>query len=95
MILLLVNVIGEEFWWRGLIFPRQELAFGRWVWVIHGVFWALFHSYKYWDLLNQLPLALGLSCAVFFLRKNTPGMAIHFVTNGVGLIPIILGFLGL
>ena len=36
-VLLIVNVVGEGFWWRGVILPRQSLAFGRWTWVIHGV----------------------------------------------------------
>ncbi len=27
----MINVVGEEFWWRGLILPRQQLAFGGWI----------------------------------------------------------------
>ena len=29
IVLLFINVLGEELWWRGLIFPRQEIAFGQ------------------------------------------------------------------
>ena len=94
IVLLVVNVVGEEFWWRGVVYPRQELAFGRWVWVIHGAMWALFHAYKHWDLFSLLPMTLGLSFAVFYLQNNTPGLIIHFVGNGAGLIPILLGILG-
>ena len=36
-IFLFFNIVGEEFWWRGYILPRQELAFNKWTWVIHGV----------------------------------------------------------
>lgn len=29
---LILNILGEELWWRGVALPRQELAFGRWTW---------------------------------------------------------------
>jgi len=29
--------LRRELWWRGYILPRQELAFGRWTWIIHGL----------------------------------------------------------
>ncbi len=28
-ITLVFNILGEEFWWRGVVLPRQELAFGN------------------------------------------------------------------
>jgi len=95
IILLIVNVLGEEIWWRGVVLPRQELSFAAWAWVIHGVFWALFHAYKYWDLFSLLPLSLGLAFVVSRRANSTPGIIIHFITNGSGLIPILLGVLGL
>lgn len=43
-VLMFVCDIGvEELWWRGYVLPRQELAFGRSAWVIHGICWSLFH----------------------------------------------------
>ena len=57
-VFLCFNVIGEEFWWRGYILPRQELAFGKWAWIIHGLLWAFFHAFKWWDILGILPLTL-------------------------------------
>ena len=50
-IFLLFNIVGEEFWWRGYIFPRQELAFKKWTWVIHGSLWGLFHIFWKWNLI--------------------------------------------
>lgn len=29
LIFLIFNIVGEEFWWRGYILPRQELAFNK------------------------------------------------------------------
>lgn len=93
-VLLIVNVVGEEFWWRGVIFPRQALVFGAAVWLVHGLFWTGFHAYKFWDLLNLLPLSLGLAYVVSRTGNSTPGLVIHFITNGVGLLPILFRTLG-
>lgn len=87
LIVLVVNVVGEEFWWRGIVLPRQVLAFGALTW--------LFHAYKWWDLIGLLPLSLGLTWVVLHRENNTPGLIIHFVTNGTGVISILLGVLGL
>jgi membrane protease YdiL (CAAX protease family) len=39
IVLLFFNIAGEELWWRGYIFPRQEKTYGRWTWLIHGLLW--------------------------------------------------------
>lgn len=38
-IILVFNILGEEFWWRGIVLPRQELSFGKWTWAAHGTMW--------------------------------------------------------
>ena len=93
LILLVINVVGEEFWWRGLILPRQQLAFAGWTLLVHALLWTLFHGFKYWDLLNLLPLSLGLTFAVLYLNNSSAGLVMHFISNGVGLLPILLGVL--
>jgi membrane protease YdiL (CAAX protease family) len=95
LIVFFFNILGEEFWWRGVVLPRQELAFGPWTWVVHGVMWAFFHGFKWWDVLNLLPICLALSFVCSKLKSTTPGIVIHGVTNGVALIPLLLGILGL
>ena len=94
VVFLVLNVMGEEFWWRGYILPRQELAFGKWVWVIHGLLWTFFHVFKWWDLLGILPLTLAIPFLVWRYKNNTVGIVLHFLINGLGLIPILLGILG-
>lgn len=92
-ILLVINVVGEEFLWRGVVLPRQKLAFAASTLMMHSVLWTLFHAYKYWDLLNLLPLSIGLTLAVLLLDNSSAGLLMHFISNGVGLIPILLGVL--
>jgi membrane protease YdiL (CAAX protease family) len=93
LLLLVINVIGEEFWWRGVILPRQESAFYNRTWLVHGLMWTLFHFYKWWSLISLLPMSLGLSYLVTRRKNNTPGIIWHFISNGVGLLPILMGIL--
>jgi membrane protease YdiL (CAAX protease family) len=93
IILLVFNIFGEEFWWRGVILPRQELVHGKNTWLIHGTMWALFHAFKYWSWIGLLPVCWGLSY-VAQKRKNTwPGIITHFAINGLSLLPIIAAIL--
>lgn len=89
LILLSFNIFGEEFWWRGVILPRQELVHGKNTWLVHGTLWALFHAFKYWSWIGLLPVTLALSF-VAQKRKNTwPGIITHFAVNGLSLFPLI------
>lgn len=86
LFVLFMNVIGEELWWRGIILPRQELQHGRFTWAIHGVLWAFFHAFKWW----AVPFMLFTTWIVPFIsqrnKNNTPGVIIHFMINGLGLL---------
>jgi membrane protease YdiL (CAAX protease family) len=93
VIVLVINVVGEEFLWRGVILPRQALAFGAMTWLVHGMLWNMFHVYKWWDLIGLLPLSLALTWVVLHRKNNTPGLIIHFITNGSGVISILLAVL--
>lgn len=50
----ILNILGEEFIWRGVMLPRQELVFGKFTWIIHGMGWGLFHIAFGWQLLLTL-----------------------------------------
>lgn len=93
VVLLVINVVGEEFWWRGLVLPRQQMAFAASTLIIHSLLWTVFHAFKYWDLLNLLPLSFGLTFAVILLNNSSAGLMMHFISNGVGLVPILMGVL--
>ena len=77
-----------------MILPRQELAFGKWTWIVHGTLWAFFHIFKWWDVLNLLPITLALSFVAVKRKSTTVGILIHGVTNGIALVPLFLGVLG-
>jgi len=89
LIALIINVVGEEMWWRGYIYPRQIANRGKFVWIFHGLLWALFHSYKYWDMLILIPVCIGLSYAVYKTKNSSSGLVFHFITNGTAVISIL------
>jgi membrane protease YdiL (CAAX protease family) len=94
--LLFFNIVGEEFWWRGYILPRQELQHGRWTWVLHGLMWTLFHVPIYpWSILSLLPTCLSLAYVAQRTRNTWPGIITHFLTNGLAMLPLVLGVLGI
>lgn len=94
LVLLFFNIVGEEFWWRGLILPRQELTHGKNTWLIHGTLWAFFHVFKYWSVIGLLPVCLILSYVAQRRQNTWPGIITHSIINGLSLIPIIGVVLG-
>jgi membrane protease YdiL (CAAX protease family) len=89
LVLFFFNVTGEELWWRGYILPRQELAFGRKTWLIHGVLWACFHVFKWWDILPLLPMCLLTSYCAQRTRSTWGGLIGHALSNGISMIAIL------
>ena len=90
----LFNVLGEELWWRGYILPRQELAHGRFTWVVHGILWTLFHIFYLVEMLMLLPGALALAWVCQREKSTWPGIVAHGFLNAMAAIRIVLGILG-
>jgi membrane protease YdiL (CAAX protease family) len=84
------NVIGEEAWWRGYILPRQELTYGKYAWLIHGIMWTLFHIYQWWDLAALLPICLSIAYVSQRGKSIWPALVMHFAFNSIDLGLLIL-----
>ena len=85
---LIIATLGEELWWRGYILPRQEVAYGKNTWIIHGVLWTLFHAFAPWNLVTLLPGCLALSFVAQKLKNTWPGIIAHGVANGLLVLVI-------
>ena len=92
---LFMNIIGEEFWWRGYILPRQELQHGRFTWVVHGVLWAFFHAFKWWSVPFMLLTTWIIPFIAQRLKNTAPGIIIHLILNSLGIIIELAGLLGI
>lgn len=93
--LTLLNILGEELWFRGYILPRQELTWGKRTWIYHGIFWCLFHTPIYpWTILYLLPTTLTVSYAAYRFQNTWAGFIIHYLGNGLlALLPILIGIM--
>ena len=88
----LFNIMGEEILWRGVLLPRQELAFGKWTWIYHGTFWMIFHIAFGWQLIiTLLPILFIQSYIVQKRKNNWIGVIIHAGLNGPGFIAVAFG----
>ncbi|HOM04916.1 MAG TPA: CPBP family intramembrane metalloprotease [Candidatus Kapabacteria bacterium] len=90
----LLNILGEEFFWRGVMLPRQEVAFGKYTWIIHGFGWGLFHIAFGWQLLITLiPLIFIQSYIVQKTKNSWVGVIMHAGLNGPSFIAISFGLI--
>jgi len=90
----ILNILGEEFIWRGVMLPRQELVFDKYTWIIHGFGWGLFHVAFGWKLLITLIPIIFVQSFVVQKTKNTwTGVLLHAGINGPSFIAISLGLL--
>jgi membrane protease YdiL (CAAX protease family) len=90
----ILNILGEEFIWRGVMLPRQEIAFGKYAWVVHGFGWALFHIAFGWQLLiTMIPLLFIQSYIVQRTKNTWIGVIIHGGLNGPSFIAISFGLI--
>jgi len=89
-----LNIMGEEILWRGVILPKQELVFRKNAWLIHGVGWGIFHIAFGWQLLVTFLPILFIQSYVVQRRKNSwIGVVIHGIINGPSFIAISFGLL--
>jgi membrane protease YdiL (CAAX protease family) len=87
-----LNIMSEEILWRGVLLPRQEAAFGRWAWLIHGVGWLLFHvPLGPAILLLVAPTTFILPYVVQRRRNSWTGAVIHAGLNGPGFLAVAFG----
>ena len=87
-----VNIIGEEFVWRAVALPRQEIAFGERAWLVNGILWLLFHAAFPWQvLLTLVPITLILPYVVQRRRSTWTGIVIHAGFGAMGFLVLAFG----
>lgn len=52
LVLALFNILGEEFFWRGVMLPKMNGVFGKWDWVANGVIGGAYHLSQPWQILG-------------------------------------------
>lgn len=90
----ILNILGEEIIWRGVMLPRQEISFGKYAWLIHAFGWGLFHAAFGWQLLITLiPLIFIQSYVVQKTKNSWTGVIMHGGLNGPAFVAIAMGLI--
>jgi len=91
LLLLFINVLGEELWFRGYILPRQEAQHGNRAWIVHWLlWWFVFHFFKWWDLITIFPVT-GLTVYLAHRTRNTTVMMVeHYLNNLMSILILLL-----
>jgi len=88
----ILNIMGEEVLWRGVLLPRQEYSLGKFTWMYHGLLWGIFHLAFGWQLLlTLLPILFLLPYIVQKKKNSWIGVVIHAGINGPSFIAISFG----
>jgi len=89
-----LNILGEEILWRGVMLPRQELSFRKNTWLVHALGWGIFHLAFGWQLLlTLLPILFVQSYVVQKTKNSWTGVIIHAIINGPSFLAIAFGLL--
>jgi membrane protease YdiL (CAAX protease family) len=94
VVMLVCNIGGEELWWRGYVLARQELAFGKAAWVIHGVAWSIFHLFMQptlWDTIRMAITGVALSFVAQRTKSTWPGIVGHSFGNLPFFLSLVRG----
>ena len=89
-IVLALNIAAEELFWRGMIFPRQELVHGKRTFIVHGLIWAFSHLFQYWMLPPILVGSLALAWTVQHTRSTWVGVVAHLANNGLPFLLMLV-----
>lgn len=83
------NILGEEFFYRGWMLPRQELAFGKYAWLINGTMFTFQHWMQPYNFLAIWPGALFMAWVVQRRRNTWIGILQHGLMNFSALVMLI------
>ena len=90
LILLVFNIFGEEFFFRGVLLPKMGGAFGKWDWVVNGLLFGIFHLHEPWIILPAaIDEAILFALPAKYLRSTWFPIIAHTAANLI-LLPLIL-----
>ncbi|WP_019960539.1 CPBP family glutamic-type intramembrane protease [Woodsholea maritima] len=82
-------ILGEAFFFHGILLPRMEKAWGRWAWLGNGLLFTGYHVHKFWMLPGLLISCLCYSLPSQIFRSNWFALVIHGI-EGLFLVVAVL-----
>jgi membrane protease YdiL (CAAX protease family) len=87
-----INILGEEFVWRGVLLPRMEARFGARAWLVNGALWGTFHvAFGAGNLLVLVPTLVCVPLIAQRRRSTWLAVLLHAGLSGPGFVAISLG----
>lgn len=94
LVMFFFNIVGEEFLWHGYMLQRQEATYGKYAWLVNGLFWGLFHfAFGVHILLLVAPSLFIIPYIIQKTKNTTNGIVVHGLMNGPIFILIALGII--
>ncbi|MBX3042668.1 MAG: CPBP family intramembrane metalloprotease [Candidatus Kapabacteria bacterium] len=91
LIMFFFNIVGEEIFWRGYMFPKQRIVLGKYTWIVNSAGWMLFHLAFGWQMMIMLIPTIVIIPYIMQKRDNTTiGIFLHGVFNGLSYLAITL-----
>ncbi len=89
-----MQILGEEWFYRGWMLPRQELAFGKYAFLVNGTRFTFQHWMQPFNFLAIWPGALFMAWAVQRRRNTWIGILQHGLLNFSALVILIQWVIG-
>lgn len=88
----IINIVGEDLYYRGALIPKMHGLFGKWAWLAGGIIWPIKHIYVWWNAIGNA-LMLGVVGAYIFgpLGSLPITMLVHFIGNYAASWPLVIG----
>lgn len=85
----LINIFGEEFLFRGMLYPLHEKYYGSKAWLIHAILWGFWHIFWMWSFIPiMLFMAIPLLLATRLSKNTWVPIIIHGSLNIIQIIYI-------
>jgi membrane protease YdiL (CAAX protease family) len=87
-----INILGEEFVWRGVLLPRMEARLGAGAWRLNAVLWGAFHvGFGAGNLLVLVPTLVLVPWLAQRRRSTWLAVLLHAGLSGPGFAALALG----
>jgi membrane protease YdiL (CAAX protease family) len=91
LVLAVGNILGEEFFWRGVMLPKMEGVFGKWDGVANGVIGGIYHLSQPWQILGSgiFMWTVFMALPAKYFRSTWVSVIIHGSINVMWSIMIL------
>ncbi|MFC2039031.1 CPBP family intramembrane glutamic endopeptidase [Chloroflexota bacterium] len=95
LIMAVLNILAEEFIFRGVLLPKAEGVFHKWDWVVIGVLFGCYHFHQPWMIIGGILIGLLLSFMAKRFRCTWMAIIIHSLQFLILLPIVFMAVLGL